>query len=197
VAGHEPRYITARLSDQAERRAKFGNSACMQEPNIKNGCGGLRDYQNLLWMSFFKYRTRSLAELEKHELVMPRERKQLEAAYDFLLRVRTQLHYLVPRPSDALTKNLQPSVASNLGYGDRSPSKRIEKFMRDLYTHSRTSSRARWSSAWRSSKSRPRAFPSGVICPKARKPSRWMDSNSSTARYTRRATVSSAINRAV
>lgn len=137
VAGYEDKYIEARLADQATRRAKFGNSACMQEPNIKNGCGGLRDYQNLLWMTFFKYRTRSFAELEKHELVMPRERKQLEAAYDFLLRVRTQLHYLVNRPTDALTKNLQPGVALNLGYGDRSPSKRIEKFMRHLYTHSR------------------------------------------------------------
>lgn len=137
VAGYEDKYIAARLEDQAERRAKHGNSAFMQEPNIKNGCGGLRDYQNLLWMAFFKYRTRSLAELQKHELVMPRERKQLEAAYDFLLRVRTQLHYLVNRPTDALTKNIQPAVALHLGYGDRSPSKRIEKFMRDFYSHSR------------------------------------------------------------
>jgi [protein-PII] uridylyltransferase len=137
VAGYEDKYIAARLEDQAERRAKYGNSAFMQEPNIKNGCGGLRDYQNLLWMAYFKYRTRSLAELEKHDLVMPRERKQLEAAYDFLLRVRTQVHYLVNRPTDALTKNLQPSVALHLGYGDRSPSKRIEKFMRDFYSHSR------------------------------------------------------------
>ena len=137
VAGYEDKYIAARLEDQAERRAKHGNSAFMQEPNIKNGCGGLRDYQNLLWMAFFKYGTRSLAELEKHGLVMPRERKQLEAAYDFLLRVRTQVHYLVSRPTDALTKNLQPAVALHLGYGDRSPSQRIEKFMRDFYSHSR------------------------------------------------------------
>ena len=47
------------------------------------------------------------------------------------------MHYHVNRAMDVLSKNLQPAVAHNLGYTDRSPSKRIEKFMRDVYTHSR------------------------------------------------------------
>ena len=137
VSGYEPEYIAMRLADQAARRAKFGNSACMQEPNLKNGCGGLRDYQNLLWMAFFKYRTHSLKELQANDLIGEAERKHLEEAYDFLLRVRTEMHYHTNRAMDALSKSLQPAVAYNLGYHERSPSKRIEGFMRDLYTHSR------------------------------------------------------------
>jgi [protein-PII] uridylyltransferase len=134
---HEKEYFEMRVLDQAARRAKFGNSASMQEPNIKNGCGGLRDYQNLLWMAFFKYRTRTLLELERDDLISGSERKQLEGAYDFLLRVRNEIHYHVNRATDVLGKNIQPAIAFNLGYKDRSPSHRIELFMRDLYTHLR------------------------------------------------------------
>ncbi|HVM48439.1 MAG TPA: [protein-PII] uridylyltransferase [Candidatus Acidoferrum sp.] len=137
VEDHVAEYVTMRLKDQAERHAKFGNSASMQEPNLKNGCGGLRDYQNLLWMAYFKYRTRSLKDLQANELISESERKQLEAAYDYLLRVRTEIHYHTNRATDVLGKNLQPAVAYNLGYRERSPSKRIEGFMRDLYRHSR------------------------------------------------------------
>ena len=140
VDGHEDEYLAARLKDQAERRARFGNSATMQEPNIKNGCGGLRDFQNLHWMAFFKYRTRTLAEMQERAFLSAAERKRLETAYDFLLSVRNEMHYLATspkHPSDTLVKDLQPTVATSLGYTDRSPSRRLEEFMRDLYNHMR------------------------------------------------------------
>ena len=137
VKGHENEYIEARIQDQAERRTRFGNSACMQEPNIKNGCGGLRDYQNLLWMAFFKYRSRTLADLQARDLISAQQAKDLDTAYDFLLRVRNELHYHLDRAVDTLSRSVLPAIARNLGYTERSPSRRIECFMRDYYLHSR------------------------------------------------------------
>ena len=137
VNGYEDEYIAARVQDQTARHEKFGNSATMQEPNIKNGCGGLRDYQNLLWMAFFKYRTRTTGDLVKREMISPAEARQLDRAYDFLFRARNELHYLANRPVDVLSKAVQPAVARGLGYTDRSPSRRIEKFLSDYFNHSR------------------------------------------------------------
>ncbi len=137
VRSHIDDYLQMRITDQDARRVKFGNSALLQAPNIKNGCGGLRDYQNLLWMTHFKYGTRTLAELEAQEMIRPNNRAQLEEGYGFLLRVRNELHYQTKRPSDDLHKALQPKVAWQLGYKDRSPARRLEAFMRDLYMHMR------------------------------------------------------------
>ena len=138
VQGHEDEYIAARLEDQRKRRAAHGDSPTMQEPNIKNGCGGLRDFQNLLWMAFFKYRIRTLSDLEAKGLLSHADVRRLEAAYDFLLRTRTELHYITNRPVDAMTRNLQPAVGRGLGYTERSLSKRIEQFLGLFYNHTRT-----------------------------------------------------------
>lgn len=137
VTGQSEDYIRQRLEDQRVRRQKHGNSPALQEPNIKNGVGGLRDFQNLLWMAFFQEGSRTLADLQSRDLLGSAERKQLDAAYDFLLRTRTELHHVAGRAVDVLAANVKPAVATGLGYNDRSPRVRVEAFMRDYYTHAR------------------------------------------------------------
>ena len=137
VHGHEKEYILQRVENQSERHAKFGGSVYMQEPNVKNGCGGMRDYQNLLWISFFKEGISSTAELVQKKLLPEVERRRLDRAYDFLLRVRTELHYLNKRGTDVLSLGFQGQIANNFQYPQKNILRRTEAFMRDYYQHAR------------------------------------------------------------
>ncbi len=137
VRGREDEYIAWRFASQQENREKYGSSVFMQEPNIKNGCGGLRDYQNLLWIACVKERITSMSKLVERRFVRTSERSRLEKAYDFLLRVRTQMHYLNGRPTDALTLQMQGRVATAFGYPQKHILRRCEAFMRDYYQYTR------------------------------------------------------------
>lgn len=137
VVGNEEAYISERVANQTERHEKFGHSVYMQEPNIKNGCGGLRDYQNLLWISFFKERAPSTGDLVKKGFLNEAERRQIDRAYDFLLRVRTELHYFNKRAADTIHLNQQLQLANKLNYPQKNILRRSEAFMRDYYQHAR------------------------------------------------------------
>jgi [protein-PII] uridylyltransferase len=137
IVGSEDDYMQRRLQDQEERRKKHGGSPFLQNPNIKNGCGGLRDYQNLLWMTYFKFRIRSLDKLVENQAISDDECAKLTQAYDFLLKVRSEIHYMENRPVDVLDRALQDRVAKALGYPQRSMVRLIEAFMKDYYMHVR------------------------------------------------------------
>jgi [protein-PII] uridylyltransferase len=138
VRGREKDYIAFRIENLKELRGRYGASVFMQEPNIKTGCGGLRDYQNLLWTGTFHSGATSTAKMVDQKILRDRERRSLEEAHDFLLRVRTEMHYQTGRASDQLTLQLQGKVATALGYPEKNILRRCEAFMRDYYSHTRT-----------------------------------------------------------
>ena len=137
IKGHEKEYIAWRIENLEELRSKFGTSVFMQEPNIKSGCGGLRFYQNLIWTGMFHSGATSMTRLVETKMLRERERRKLEEAHDFLLRVRTEMHYQTGRASDQLTLQLQGKVATALGYPEKNILRRCEAFMRDYYRHTR------------------------------------------------------------
>src|SRR5438270_112758 len=137
VIGFEREYVELRIRDQEARHRKFGDSVYMQEPNIKSGCGGLRDYQNLLWMSYFKEGVLTTTHLVGRDWLSESDQRRIESAYDFLLRLRTDLHYLSKRAADTLHLNLQEEIARRLRYREKNGQRASEALMRDYYEHTR------------------------------------------------------------
>ena len=128
-------YIADRLADQAARRAKYGDTVFLQEPDLKNGVGGLRDYQNALWMARVKLGIERMEELHTLNYLRRKELADLQRAYNFLLRVRNELHFISKRPTDLLDLEMQPRIALHLGYRQHDALQRVEDFMEDYYRH--------------------------------------------------------------
>src|SRR6266540_2196729 len=137
VEGHEREYVEMRMQDQVARHKKFGDSVYLQEPHVKSGCGGLRDYQNLLWMTYFKEGSLSTNQLVGKDWLSESDQRQIERAYDFLLRLRTDLHYMTGRATDTLHMNLQDQIAQRLNYSPQNGQLRSETLMRDYFEHTR------------------------------------------------------------
>lgn len=131
-------YIAARLEDQRTRRAKYGDSVFLQEPDIKSGVGGMRDYQNTLWMARVKLGITAIKELGDQNYLRLNELRDFQRAYEFLHRVRNELHFQKKRPTDVLDLEAQPRIALGLGYTHRDMLGRVEQFMRDYYRSAQT-----------------------------------------------------------
>lgn len=131
-------YIAARLDDQNSRRAKFADTVFNQEPDLKNGVGGLRDYQSTVWMARVKLGINTLTDLAAQNYLKPADVEAAQRAYEFILRVRNELHFISLRPTDTLNLDTQPRVAENLGYTETDMLQRVEHFMQDYYRAAQT-----------------------------------------------------------
>ena len=131
-------YLAELLQHQQARREEKGDTVFLQAPDLKNGVGGLRDYQGALWMAKVKFEDDAVGSLVKRGYLNEHEAKSFQEAYSFLLRVRNELHFKSKRPVDILHLEKQPEVALGLGYLDEDIFPRVEKFMGDFYARANT-----------------------------------------------------------
>ena len=125
------------MKEREARYAKFGGAVCMQEPNVKESAGGLRDLHVLLWASRIAHGQATLEGLARAGVIPERDAKAIGSAYDFLLRVRNELHFMTSRRTDsplarsAAGSGAQPALSIRLGQ------QASEIFMRDYYLRAR------------------------------------------------------------
>ena len=130
-------FFELRRQDLRNRHQKYSRTVFLQEPNVKESCGGMRDYQNIHWVALVKRGTSSLIDLVDAKLLTETALRELEEGYDFLHRVRNELHYHAEKATDQLTLQLQGVVATAFSYPQKSILRSTEAFMRDYYRHTR------------------------------------------------------------
>jgi [protein-PII] uridylyltransferase len=137
IAKGQKAFFELRRNDLRNRHDKHLRTVFLQEPHVKEGCGGMRDYQSICWVARVKRGCRDLRELVEARVLTRTAHREIEEAYDFLHRVRNELHYETGQATDQLTLRLQGVVATNFRYPQRSILRRTEAFMRDYYRHTR------------------------------------------------------------
>lgn len=100
------------------QRSLLESEVCVLEPDVKNGAGGLRELQQLRFVAGFATGHTTLRELRQADWLSDGEWRRLQAALQFFLRTRLELHTLTKRRQDKLIFELQPEVARSM-YGDR------------------------------------------------------------------------------
>jgi [protein-PII] uridylyltransferase len=131
----------------AERRLlweKHGGSLHRIEPEIREGPGGLRDLHLAEWLaavSFPQTRGDVWRQLQRLGAVSRRDEQEVTAARNFVLTVRTWMHWETGRPADLLIRERQEGLAEALDYQDDDRASRVERFMEKVYEHAENISR--------------------------------------------------------
>ncbi|MGA9659891.1 MAG: [protein-PII] uridylyltransferase, partial [Asticcacaulis sp.] len=145
-------FVAAKLEERDQRHLKAGTTRYVVEPNVKEGKGGLRDLHTLFWIAKYLANQRSLeARLNGQSradaqppalkgawgvldsILTDKERQVFVRAFDFLWKVRILMHTASGRAEDRLSFDLQPEIASRMGFTYPDGEANVERFMRRYF----------------------------------------------------------------
>ena len=119
------------------RHAKYAHTIYHLEPHVKEGPGGLRDYNLANWLALAKsFRASGLWPAPESLFEFPL-RAELNSAFDFLVSVRCFLHYCNGRDDNQLSWEAQDAAAEK-GIGAPSLSMQPAQWMREYFRNART-----------------------------------------------------------
>ncbi|MBU2607181.1 MAG: [protein-PII] uridylyltransferase [Alphaproteobacteria bacterium] len=133
VKGKDALFIADKLAERDARHARHGDARYVVEPNLKEGKGGLRDLQTLYWITKHMYGGTTLEDVMRNGPFTDHEYAVFIRAAKFLWTVRCHLHFVTGRPEERLGFDLQPEIASRMGYRDRGEQQGVERFMKRYF----------------------------------------------------------------
>jgi [protein-PII] uridylyltransferase len=128
-------FLNQLLIYQKKREEKYGVQAYFVEPDVKEGLGGLRDFEFMAWMARIHFNLDRLSQIRRLSIFSHFETNRLTYSKSYLLKLRNQLHLLAGRKEDRLLLPYQKDISLIFGHKDSASHTVPEKFMRQVYLH--------------------------------------------------------------
>lgn len=138
VDGYRDRFVAKMKEYWQSRRERFGSHSYLLEPHVKEGRGGLRDIQAMMWTARVVFGLRRLEDLCDAGIMVEAEMADFLKARLFLFELRSHLHLISKRKTDQLYFEQQEDLAASFGYRNKAAVKQVEHFMRDVYQSLKT-----------------------------------------------------------
>jgi [protein-PII] uridylyltransferase len=131
-------YFNDCLANRAKEREQHGDSPCILEPDVKRSPGGLRDVHLLRWVAYGRFGTTDYDLLRLRNALGRDDARHLLEAYEFLLKVRIELHFAAGRENDILTREDQRRLTEERGVTGQPGVRPVERFMQTYLRHATT-----------------------------------------------------------
>ena len=113
LVGRECQNLIQNLGELTRtRHHKFGNTVFHLEPNVKDGPGGLRDYNVANWLALISAMEKLKMWPDASTLLPVSSRRAFDAALDFQVSVRCFLHFRYGRHDNTLSWEAQDEAAA-------------------------------------------------------------------------------------
>ncbi|MEW4487546.1 [protein-PII] uridylyltransferase [Thalassoglobus sp. JC818] len=116
--------------------SEYGPPAQELEPDIKTSSGGLRDLHLIRWIGFARYGVKDIDSLRLKGAITKSDARRLKAAWEFLTRLRIDLHLSAGKEHDRLTRDEQLRIADERNYDSQNGQRPVEIFMQEYFHHS-------------------------------------------------------------
>ena len=144
VNRNQGKFVRMIMEARLDERQRFGETVYLLHPNVKRSQGCLRDIQMVRWIGFVCYGESDPEQLVQKGLLMPEDFRSLRIGYQYLLKLRNQLHFDANRSQDSLDRSQQVRLAHTFGFQGTEGLLPVEEFMQEYFERT---SEIRYSSA--------------------------------------------------
>jgi len=124
--------LLGKVEERKKRLAYYHDTVQIQEPNVKECPGALRDIHVSRWLMKLTGRGGDFGDFSEAGFLTEREARAFGEDLDFLLSLRHTLHFLNGKRSDTLDRLVLPEAAARMGY-EGAGTRPVEKLMHDYY----------------------------------------------------------------